>query len=51
MKRRAVIATILQALGVLTVSAAVERVSLWGGLLTLGVGLVAFGIAVERGDR
>ena len=50
MTRKSLIATALEATGILTASAAVGFVSLWGGLLTLGLGLVAFGVAVERGD-
>ena len=48
---RDIIATVLQAVGVLTVAAGVGFVSFWGGLVTFGVGLVLFGVAVERGDE
>jgi CHASE2 domain-containing sensor protein len=49
-KRKTIIATALQAAGILTVSAGVGFVSFWGGLITLGAGLVVFGVAVERGE-
>ena len=45
---RAIIATALQASGVVAIAAGVGFVSLWGGIITLGAGLVLFGIAVER---
>lgn len=46
--KRTVIATILEAAGILAVSAGAARVAVWAGLLVLGVGLVLFGISVER---
>src|ERR1039458_9908234 len=49
-KLRALIATALQAVGILTIAAGVGFVSFWGGLLALGVGLVLFGVAIERGE-
>jgi hypothetical protein len=43
-----VIATILQAAGVLTVAAGFGFLWVWAGLMALGVGMAMFGIALER---
>jgi len=45
---RQTLATILEAGGLLVASIGVGTVSIWGGLVTLGAGMVVFGIAVER---
>lgn len=50
MKLRQIVATSLQALGICGISGGVMLVSLWGGIVVLGAGLVAFGIAVERAN-
>jgi hypothetical protein len=42
-------ATILQALGVLTIAAGTGILFPPAGVILLGVGLLAFGIAAERG--
>jgi hypothetical protein len=42
-------ATILQALGILTIAAGAGLLFPPAGVILLGVGLLAFGIAVERG--
>jgi hypothetical protein len=42
-------ATILQALGILTIAAGAGLLFPPAGVIILGVGLLAFGIAVERG--
>lgn len=44
------IAAALEAVGLLTVATGVGFVSVWGGILTLGAGMVIFGVAIERGD-
>lgn len=48
MNRRSIVATILQASGILSVAAGIGFFSLRDGLIALGVGTLAFGIAVER---
>jgi len=47
---KALIATILQALGVLTMAGGISLICLWGGLIALGIGFTVFGIAIERND-
>lgn len=51
MTKRQIIATVLEAVGVLGISAGVGIASLFAGIITLGVGLVVFGVAIERVDR
>ena len=46
--KRKIAASAVQVAGMLTVSAAVGLVSVWGGLLTLGAGALLFGVALER---
>jgi hypothetical protein len=43
------IATILQATGILTISIGAALVYPPAGLVLLGIGLLVFGIAIERG--
>lgn len=49
MNLKAVIATILEALGLLAVAGGVALVSIWAGVIVFGAGLVLFGVAMERG--
>ena len=44
------LATILEALGVLVISAGVAGLSLAAGLVVLGIGALVFGVALERGQ-
>lgn len=44
-----IIVVALQALGVLSIAAGMSLIVPWAGLVTLGVGLVLFGLALERG--
>lgn len=51
MRKRTVVANILQLLGILVGSAGVALLHyepFWAGLVTFGVGLVVFGTALER---
>jgi hypothetical protein len=45
-----IVASLLEALGVLAVAGGVGFLAVWAGIVTLGAGLVLFGIALERGD-
>lgn len=47
---RTLLAGLLQVAGLVTVSVAIGLLAVWGGVLTLGVGLVLLGIALERGS-
>jgi hypothetical protein len=48
---RTLIATILQALGILGVAAGVYWIVPWAGVVVLGAGLVLFGLSVELGAK
>ncbi|MCU1494798.1 MAG: hypothetical protein JWO62_2562 [Acidimicrobiaceae bacterium] len=48
MSGKQIVATILEAAGVLAIAYGVYLVSRWGALVTLGAGLIVFGIAIER---
>lgn len=50
MTKKKIIASILQVGGIAFVASGVGLVCIWGALITLGVGMTAFGIAVERDD-
>lgn len=45
---RAAAASAIQVGGLLVTAGAVALVAVWAGALTLGVGLVVFGVALER---
>lgn len=48
MKLKAIVTVALQALGVVSIAGGIAMVSLWGGAIALGVGMLAFGVALER---
>lgn len=50
MKRR-VVASTIQAAGLLTIAAGIGLVSLWGGIVAAGLGAVIYGVALERSDH
>lgn len=50
MKLKSILTITLQALGVVSIAGGVAMVSLWGGAITLGAGMLAFGVALERGE-
>ena len=45
------LATIAQALGLLTISAGISWVYAPAGLVALGISITLFGLAVERGNK
>ncbi len=45
------LATIAQALGLLTISAGITWIYAPAGLVALGVSITLFGLAVERGNK
>lgn len=49
MSTRQIVATSLQAAGALSISVGVARACFWAGVVTFGLALVGFGVAVERG--
>lgn len=50
MKPKSIIVATLQAMGVISIAGGVAMVTLWAGAVVLGVGMVAFGVAIERAD-
>lgn len=49
-KPRAIIVNSLQALGIVVIAGGVGMVDRAAGVITLGVGMVAFGVALELGN-